>query len=216
MSTATRIPSTTTARPVRRAGLWCLGAGLVGTAQAGLILAWSPQVSDERYSYPFTGAGFTVAQATFSLQHLPLVLGVVALGWLPAVKASRVAVLAVRAAAAGLVLLTVCELVTISAYDAALDSSLADLVNNLYGPPVILIGIGLVVAGVALLRHGTAGWSGARWLPALVLILGIYVFMPLTPAIMGSFTAGRLGIGAWMLLFAALGYGLTRLEGRGE
>jgi hypothetical protein len=37
------------------------------------------------------------------------------------------------------------------------------------------------------------------------------VFVPLTPAIMGPFTAGRLGIGGWMLLFAALGHGLTRL-----
>jgi len=42
-------------------------------------------------------------------------------------------------------------------------------------------------------------------------LLGVYVFVPLTPAIMGTFTAGRLGIGGWMLLFAVLGFGLTRL-----
>ena len=104
------------------------------------------------------------------------------------------------------------ELVTISAYEAATDSDLATLVENLYGPPVMLIGIGLLVAGAALLRQGTAAWAGARWVPALVLVLGVYVFVPLTPAIMGPFTAGRLGIGGWMLLFAVLGYGLTRLE----
>lgn len=28
---------------------------------------------------------------------------------------------------------------------------------------------------------------------------------------MGSFAAGRLGIGGWMLLFAGFGYGLIRL-----
>lgn len=115
------------------------------------------------------------------------------------------------AAAVGLVLLTAMELVTIVAYDAATDSSLATLVNNLYGPPVILIGAGLLVAGIALVRQGTAGWVGARWMPALVLLMGVYVFVPLTPAIMGSFVAGRLGIGGWMLLFAVLGFGLTRL-----
>ena len=49
-------------------------------------------------------------------------------------------------------------------------------------------------------------------MPFLVLALCVYVFLPLTPAIMGSFTAGRLGIGGWMLLFAILGYGLTRVD----
>ena len=213
MSTITRTHTTTsTSRSVRRAGAWCLGAGLVGAAQAGILLAWSPQVSQDRYSYPFTGLGFVVAQTSFFLQHLPLVAGVAALLWLPATRASRTARLAVVAATVGLAMLTVLELVTIVAYDSATDSSLATLVNNLYGPPVILIGAGLLVAGIALLRQGTSGWVGARWVPALVLVMGVYVFVPLTPAIMGSFLAGRLGIGGWMLLFAVLGYGLTRLS----
>ena len=210
MSTTTRTP-TTTSRSVRQTGVWCLGAGLVGAAQAIIMLAWSPQVSDDRYSYPFTGFGFAVAQASFFLQHLPLIVGVAALLALPATRASRTARIATGAAAVGLMLLAVDELITIAAYDAATDSSLATLVNNLYGPPVILIGAGLIVAGIALLRQGTAGWGGARWVPALVLLLGVYVFVPLTPAIMGSFTSGRLGIGGWMLLFAVLGFGLTRL-----
>jgi hypothetical protein len=47
---------------------------------------------------------------------------------------------------------------------------------------------------------------------AVVLALGIYVFLPLTPAIMGPFVAGRLAIGGWMLLFAVLGLGLTRVR----
>jgi hypothetical protein len=213
MSTTTLTP-TATSRSVRRAGLWCLGAGLVGAAQAIILLAWSPQVPDERYSYPFTGVGFVVAQASFFLQHLPLVLGVAALLWLPGARASRIARIATGAAAVGLVLLAVNELITIAAYHAATDSPLARLVNNLYGPPVILIGASLLVAGIALLRQGTAAWGGARWMPALVLLLGVYVFVPLTPAIMGSFTAGRLAIGGWMVLFAVFGYGLTRLEDR--
>ncbi len=210
MSTITRTPITTS-RSVRQAGVWCLGAGLVGAAQAIVLLAWAPQVSDDRYSYPLTGFGFAVAQASFFLQHLPLVVAVAALLWLPATRASRTARIAIGAAAVGLLLLAVNELITIVAYDATTDSALATLVNNLYGPPVMLIGAGLLVAGIVLLRHGTAGWVGARWLPGLVLLLGVYVFVPLTPAIMGTFAAGRLGIGGWMLLFALLGYGLTLL-----
>lgn len=210
MSTTTLSP-TSTPRSVRRAGAWCLAAGIIGAAQAAIILAWSPQVTDDRFSYPFGDVEYGVAQSSFFVQHLPLIVGVAALLWLPAVRASRIARIATWAAAVGLALLAVNELVAISAYDAATDSDHATLVENLYGPPVMLIGIGLVVAGAALLRRGTDAWVGARWLPAVVLMLGIYVFVPLTPAISGSFTAGRLGIGGWMLLFAVLGYGLTRL-----
>lgn len=213
MSTTTHTP-TSHSQSVRRAGAWCLGGGLVGAAQAVIVLAWSPQVSDDRFSYPFDGLWHGIAQTTFFLQHLPLIVGVAALLRLPPLRSSRTARIATRAAVVGLALLAVNELITISAYDAAMDSDHATLVENLYGPPVMLIGIGLVVAGVALLRQGTAAWAGARWLPAVVLALGVYVFVPMTPAIMGSFTAGRLGIGGWMLLFAALGYGLTRVDSR--
>jgi hypothetical protein len=80
------------------------------------------------------------------------------------------------------------------------------------GPPVLLIGISLVVAGTTQLRRDASAFAGARWLTAAILALGIYVFSPLTPAIAGSFTTGRLGIGGWMLLFAVFGYGLTQLE----
>lgn len=215
MSTTT-LTHTTTSPSVRRAGVWCLGAGLIGAAQAAVLLAWSPQVTDDRYSYPFTGVGYAVAQTSFFLQHLPLVAGVAVLLTLPALRASRTARVAVSTAVVGLVMLAAMELIAVLARDEATDSSTETLVNNLYGPPVVIIGAGLVVAGIALLRRGTAGWAGARWLPVLVLLLGVYVFVPLTPAIMGSFVAGRLGIGGWMLLFAGFGYGLMRLANDGD
>jgi len=60
---------------------------------------------------------------------------------------------------------------------------------------------------VALLRR-RAEWTRSRWLPWLVLLLGVYVFFPMSPAVSGGFTAGRLAIGGWMLLFSVLGYGL--------
>lgn len=210
MSTITRTPPTTS-RSVQQAGRWCLVAGLVGAGQAIILLAWPPQVSADRYSYPFTGLGFLLAQTSFFLQHLPLIVAVAALLWLPALRASRTARIGTKVAVLGLIWLTVNELVTIAAYDAATDSAVATWVTNLYGPPIILIGAGLVVAGAALLRHGSEAWVGARWIPAVVLALGVYVFVALTPAIMGSFAAGRLGIGGWMLLFALLGLGLSRL-----
>ena len=51
-------------------------------------------------------------------------------------------------------------------------------------------------------------------MPLLVLVIGVFVFVPMTPAIIASYEAARIAIGVWMLLFAALGLGLTRISPR--
>ena len=214
MPTTTLTP-VSTARRVRRAGAWCLGGGILGIAEVLVTLAWSPQVSEERFSYPFDAFWFVIAELSYAFQHVLLVAGGVALLWLPTVRASRAAQIATRVAVAGLVLLVVAELSTLSLYDAATDSTLATVIATSFMLPTLLIGVGLTVAGVALVRQGAAGGAGARWLPAAVLAPGVYTFVVLIPAINGPDVIARLGIGGWMLLFAVLGYVLTRLEGRG-
>ena len=198
---------------VRRTGMWCLAAGLVGVAQAVLVVLWPEQVAADRYSYPFTPTGHVVAQATFFLQHLPLLAGLVALSRLAPVRTSRVARPAAAVAVVGMGLLTVMELVNMAAADAATDSSLASTLGALYGLPTVLVGVGLLVTGWVALRGPGEPWSRAPWLRLVVLLTGVYVFFPLTPGIMGPFLAGRAAIGGWMLLFAALGFGLARLGG---
>ena len=213
MTTVTSSSTTSTIRPwVHTAGAWCAAAGLVGVAQAALVLAWPKQVSVDRFSYPFTSTGYVVAQATFALQHVPLAIGVAALGGLPSVRASRAARIGVIGAVVGLALLAVLEVIAMSAYGDGQHSSYGKLVENACAVPVLLAGFGLTLAGIALLRRGRAVWTEARWMAWLVLMLGVYVFFPLSPAISGSFAAGRLAIGGWMLLYAALGYGLMRVR----
>jgi hypothetical protein len=213
MTTLTSSSTTSSIRPwVHTAGAWCLAAGLVGAAQAALVLAWPKQVSADRFSYPFSSTGFVVAQATFALQHVPLAIGVAALCALPAVRASRVARIGVIAAVVGMALLALLEVIAMSAYGVAEHSARGNLIENAYAVPVLLAGFGLTVAGIALLRRRRSAWAGVAWMPWLVLALGVYVFFPLSPAISGSFAAGRLGIGGWMLLYTALGYGLMRVR----
>lgn len=210
----TTTASTRTVKSIRRAGAWCLGGGLLGVVEVLVVLAWPPQVSDDRFSYPFSSLWYFVAEASFALQHMLLVPGGLALLSLPAVRASATARIATQAAVTGLVLLVVMELSTLSLYDAARDSALATVIATLFLLPVLLIGVGLTAAGVALLRRGTAGWAGVQWLPFAILAPGVYVFVALAPTMNASDTVGRLGIGGWMLLFAVLGYGLTRIDGR--
>jgi len=203
-----------TARPIRRAGAWCLGGGLLGIAEGIVTLSWPHQVTEEWFRYPFNTFWFVVAELAYALQHALLVGGGVALLLLPTVRASRAARIATRVAVAGLALLTVTELSALWLYDQAMDSTLTTVITSLFTLPTLLIGIGFTVAGVALMRQRGASHTGARWLPAAVLAPGIYTFAVFIPAINASDFVGRLGIIGWMLLFAVLGYGLTRLEGR--
>ena len=196
----------------RTAGRICLAGGLVGAAQATVMLLVSPTVSDDRYSYPFDSTGYAVAQSSFFAQHLLLLVGVVALFGLPAVRLSRAARVGVGVGLAGMIGLTVAELVAISAHEAAVGSGRADLVDALYGVVVPLSGLGFLVAGVVLLRGERQAWADAEWLPLLVLVIGVFVFVPMTPAIIVSYDAARIAIGVWMLLFAALGLGLSRIS----
>ena len=41
-------------------------------------------------------------------------------------------------------------------------------------------------------------------------MLGVWVFVPLMPSLFAPFVFARVTIGVWMLLFAALGWGLAR------
>lgn len=211
----TPLTTVSATRRVRRAGAWCLGGGLLGIAGVLVTLAWPHQVSEEWFSYPFDAFWFVIAELAYAVQHALLVAGGVALLWLPTVRASRAARIATRVAVAGLVLLVLTELSALCLHDQPMDSSLTTVITSLFTLPTLLIGVGFTVAGVALIRQRGADWAGAQWLPAAVLAPGVYTFVVFIPAINGPDFVARLGIGGWMLLFAVLGYGLTRLEGRG-
>lgn len=208
----TTTASTHTVSSVRRAGAWCLGGGLLGIAEGALTLAWSPQVPEDQFSYPFNDFWFVVAELSYALQHLLLVAGGVALLWLPAVRTSRTARIATQTAVTGLALLVVMELAALSLYDAAKDSTIATVVATLFTLPLMLIGVGLTVAGVATLRGHPAARRGPGWLPFAILAPGAYVFLILVPTVEAPDPWGRISIGGWMLLFAVLGYGLMRVD----
>jgi hypothetical protein len=142
----------------------------------------------------------------FAIQHLamlPLFLGVLLLERHHPSRALRIGT---WIALAGQVVLTVVELVAIAARSGAMDSGIGATVNSLYGLPMVLLGIGLTLAGIGALRVRLFDGIG-RW---LVLALGVYVFAVLFPAVFGPMVAGRIAIGVWMLLFAALGLLLMR------
>jgi hypothetical protein len=187
-----------------RAGLIVVATGLLGALSALVMLLWPPRVADELVSYPFTRAGFYIAQGWFFVHHFGLVLALVALAMSGALGKGRFARGGGWTAVIGMVALTLSELLAMRYADWQNDTANAGLMGTAYGISVSLIGLGMLAAGIGVLRAGA--WHGwRRWMP---LAIGIATFTVVTPGMFGGFVIARLAIGSWLLLFAALGWSL--------
>ena len=196
---------------LRRSGLICLVAGIVGGALAVVLLAWPTDVDDSLLRYPFSENGFLAAQVVFAVHHLGLVAGVVALALSGAVGPGKVARSGAWVLVAGTIMLTAAEVNTMRYADWTNDAANEGLMGATYGISCTLMGIGAIMAGAGVLRAKV--WSGWRaWTP---MVIGVSQFVMLTPGMFGGFVVARLVIGAWMLMFAALGWSLY-VESRGQ
>ena len=64
------------------------------------------------------------------------------------------------------------------------------------------VGVGVIAVGVGVIRQRR--WlTWERWVP---LAIGVWVFIPMTPAIAAGYVPARLSITVWMVLYAALGW----------
>lgn len=201
-----REASVASTRAVLLSGWVCLVTGVLGLASAILLIGAQPSVGDDYFRYPFTPGGFAVAQTWFFVQHLGLLAGLYALWRSGVVGRGPLGRLGSWGAMVGMGLLAVTELVAITGSDSIRPSARTDMIDSLYGIASVTIGVALIVVGIAVIR--TRRWQG--WRRAIPLILGIYVFVPLTPALLGSWVLARLAIGGWMLGFALLGWALVK------
>ncbi len=201
-------PVTTVPAWVARAGATCLAAGILG-AVSGIVLAVYPaRVPEDMFSFPNTAGEFTGIQIWFFVQHLGLLAGIAALARAETMTQGRSARWGIGLAASGMALLAVTELFAITARNSTRPGDGTGLLDALYGTSSVAVGVGLILAGIAVRRRGR--WTG--WRGAVVLGAGIFVFVPMTPALMGPFVLARLAITVWMLLFAALGYALWKAD----
>lgn len=205
MTTPPMTTATTSASPrTVLAGRLCVAGGLLGAGQSAVLLLVPPAVGPDRVGYPLTAGGHVVLQLTFVVQHLLLLAGVLALLRV-AGPVSRSVRAALGTTAVGLGLLTLVQLYVITLADATTADPRAALNGLLYGVSTILIGLGMLVAGVGIVRAGQ--WTGwRRW---TTLATGAFVVVVVL-LITSTFTASQIVLGVWMLLFAGVGLTLLR------
>lgn len=202
------LPSTTVPVWVSRAGALCVAAGILGAANGIFLAVYPAQVSEDMFSYPLTAGGFTVIQIWFFVQHLGLLAGIAALARAAVMAQGRGARWGTGLAVSGMALLAVTELIAITARNSTYPGEGTALLDVLYGASSVAVGVGLILAGIAVRNGGR--WSG--WRGLVVLVAGIFVFVPMMPALMGPFILARVAITIWMMLFAALGYALWKAD----
>ncbi|TDW69457.1 hypothetical protein [Kribbella pratensis] len=149
-------------------------AGLVGaalTTVSGIIIEAvvkpASDVSDKMWSYPWTSHSLVPASLANAVLHLLVVLGTIAFLQVMTRRAGRVGG---ALATAGAVILFLAEFASLPIADQRLDETGPQLVGAFFGLGVALTGIGLTVAGIAVLR--SPEWTG--WQRYAALVAGIW------------------------------------------
>ena len=189
---------------VKTAGLLCLVGAFIGLTSAIVTAFIPPAVSSDWYSYPYTPTGFRVAQFVFILNHVLLLVGILGLARSGAAGTGLLGRVGLWISVVGMATLTLCEVGALTLATSPYPSPRTDFMDMSFGVASILIGIGLVLAGVAVVR--AREWTG--WHRFVAFICGVAVFVIVIPGVFGSFLSGRLVLAVWMLMFAALGWAL--------
>jgi hypothetical protein len=190
---------------LRRAGVIGVAGGAL-TAVSGLVVEAivkpASDVSDDMWSYPWSGGAFVAACVLYAVFHALVFVGVLGYARSGAAGPGRGARIGTGTALIGTAVLFAAELLSIPIADQRVDDTGAGLVGACFGLGSFLSAIGFIAAGVATMR--AAHWDGWRryvplatgaWLMALV-------FLAMTPLL-------PIGVALYGVLIAALGVALV-------
>ncbi|WP_405060088.1 hypothetical protein OG474_00230 [Kribbella sp. NBC_01505] len=174
---------------VGQLGVW---AGVVGVVVGGLILVYPAAVAEGVYSYPFGAGAFAGVQVVLMVRDFVLALVLLGVGLSGAVGRSRAGWVGVVGSGLAMVGLAVLEVASVVARTRF---------GGVYGVLSLMVGVSAIVGGVAVVRARV--WGG--WQRFLLLGVGVYVFVPMTPGILAGPVGEQLAIAGWMVVFAVLG-----------
>ena len=207
--TLDRTRASTGARPSITPGILIVMAGTVFADGAFLTAAYrgASPVSDERLSYPWSGATAVTTSVVWGTAQLLLTLGLVAFARSDAL-AGRAGRRGAWVAVAGSALYVVAHAVSIPFHDVDLSDGGAMVALTLFGVGTLLTAVGMVVAGLDVRR--AAVWQ--RWHRVVPLSLGVWMivmmplqFTPLLVVAVGVYAALAIAFGVAMVEEATSG-----------
>lgn len=190
-------------------GLLSIIAGAVQGDGALITAAYrnTSPTSDEHLSFPWDGATAITTSLIWGITQVLIVVGLVAFARSGAAPTTAGRVGA-RLAVAGAVLYVIAHGLSLVASDALLDDPISVVVLSCFGVGTLLTAVGLIMAGMTVLRSGV--WSDWRRYTPLILGVWMVVMMPL------QFTPGLpFAVGIYALAVMALGLALI-VEGLGR
>lgn len=200
-----KAPSVMSPRLLSLAGKVGFVTGALGVVSAVVMLSWPKQSAPGVLHYPFTLEGFRIIQSWFFVHHLGLVALLIGLALSGAVGDGKIVRAGAWLGVIGMLMLTGMELYAMRFAEWSTQAANEGPMGAGYGISTSLVGLGMLVAGVGVLRARV--WSG--WPRFLPLLLGLSLFLVVTPGMFAGYALARLAIGTWMALFAALGWGLV-------
>ena len=205
------IDTPTTRRPVRKA-VFLPAVGLIVAAAAQIdagittnaFRSASPAPEDS-LNFPWYGELAGQISTWWSFTGLFLVIGFGAFALSSALGHSRAGRAGAWAAVAGAALIVVANFMSAANADAMMDDGISKVIVGLFAGATLLVGAGLIAAGVATLRSGT--WHGVgRYIP---LAIGIWCFLLIPIQFTGALA---IGVGVLAALQVALGVALIAEE----
>ena len=199
-------PTPSTRFSVQRLGTACLASGVLGSIIGALSLVYPAAVPHHQWSYPFPSGVAAAVAVLLAVTHVLTAAGFLGVLAVHPYAGRRPAAIALRVAIVGLAGLALCELASGAIGSDSTDSTPADVVGGLFGVMSLLIAVGSIVAGIAVVRAGR--WTGAaRW---TLLVSGLILVLLVTPAnISGDRYAIYPALILWSLTFVWLGRAVT-------
>ncbi len=194
----------TTRGALRRAGLALICGGAVVAVQGTLaqLVRSSTTVSEDASSFPWSPGAFTVMCAVLAWAYAIVAVGLAALRRDGALGPRPGARRGLAVTIAGAALVACAELGSIPFAEDATDDAGPAALGGVFGLGTLLMGVGLVVAGIAARRAGR--WSG--WARTAPLAAGIWTVCLTGIAATDLLAAGVALQGALLL---AIGLGMT-------
>lgn len=160
-------------------------------------------VPDNRLNFPLSGSTATTAEIVWGFSQLAFLVALVGFRRRPAVSRSRTGRMGATAALLGGLLFLGGHAVCLTFPDALISDAAGVTAASLFAAGSVLIALGFLVAGAAVLRGG--GWSGWRRLTPLAVGAWMAVLIPLqfTSLLQAAVAVHALTVGALALAMLA-------------